>query len=364
MGIPLNTVAPPKLPSIVVVMGAGSSADFGVPTLRSIFTNREAKAYLKQDGVLAEWLQKTFWEPRGHSAQTSERSVTIEEMLTILRDWQREPSVKQLDAAELDDIRRRLYVLIYHAVYENKSSDKGFLNGLIDVLGANFGLVTWASFNWDCIFESSFWYNSGQPGPYGGRTNPKPVISLSGYKHWSGKHEYLKLHGSVNWWLIDGKPTYLKWGSHGELTVKWNELSENKTADLPIILEPSAYKYEHPLYKQILEPQWTHFLKRLCEAACVLVIGYSLAENDLEARCKMFTAFQVNEACRWAVVDPAGETRQKYERLWGTKRLWTSEHSLAGFNSALIDNLKTAFPNVEIKDPRAAAGTPAPRTAT
>src|SRR5712664_2079618 len=154
-------MADEQLPKIVVVMGAGSSADFGVPTLKSIFTNREAAAFLKKDALLSRWLQRVFWEPRGHSVLTSERSVTIEEMLTILRDWQREASVKQLDTGELDDIRRRLYELIYHAVYENKSSDKGFLNRLIHVLGKSFGLLTWASFNWDCIFESSFWYSSG-----------------------------------------------------------------------------------------------------------------------------------------------------------------------------------------------------------
>lgn len=236
-------------PKIVVVMGAGSSADFGVPTLKGIFVNREAAAYLKSDVTLHKWLQRLFWGPRGHSASTSERSVTIEEMLTILRDWQRETSVKQLDAGELEDIRRRLYVLIYHAVYQNKSSDKGFLNGLIRVLDKSFGLVTWASFNWDCIFESSFWYSSGPPQPYQ-RTNPKPVIVLSGYKYPVRKHEYLKLHGSVNWWLVDGKPSYLRWGAEGELGQKWNDLSAGKTKDLPIILEPSAYKYEdvvHPL---------------------------------------------------------------------------------------------------------------------
>ena len=48
-------------------------------------------------------------------------------MLTIIRDWLSEDK----DAAELkdiDDIRRRLYVLIYHAVYVGKSSNKAHLN--------------------------------------------------------------------------------------------------------------------------------------------------------------------------------------------------------------------------------------------
>jgi hypothetical protein len=44
--------AEPPLPKIVVIMGAGSSADFGVPTLRSIFKDPSALAYLRNDTKL------------------------------------------------------------------------------------------------------------------------------------------------------------------------------------------------------------------------------------------------------------------------------------------------------------------------
>lgn len=335
------------LPRILIILGAGSSADFGVPTLRSIFKNPEAQAYLGKDKELHKWLQKVFWEPRGHSLATSERSVTIEEMLTIMRDWQGEAK-EAPNSDEFHEMRRRLFVLIYQAVYQNKSSDKGHLNGLIDALGRNFSTVTWASFNWDCIFEASYWYNSGPPMMYS-RHNPGIVIKLEGWRGGSSRHEYLKLHGSVNWWLVKGKTTYLKWASHGELTEKWREYSEQKTEDEPIILEPSAYKYDHMLFKEILQPQWQHFFERLCQADCVLILGYSLPENDPQARCKILTAFQVNTGCRWAIVDPTNETRQKYERLLGSKKLRTFDTSLAGFGVNLEDNLKSAFPDIEIK---------------
>jgi hypothetical protein len=327
-------------------MGAGSTADFGVPTLRSIFKNPEAAAYLHQDTTLHQWLQKVFWEPRGHSAATSDRSLTIEEMLTIIRDWQGE-NKDAPDLRDVDDIRRRLYVLIYHAVYLNKSSNSAHLNGLIETLGCSFTEITWASFNWDCIFESSYWYNSGPPRP-GFRSNPHLVICLDGWRDGSMKNTYLKLHGSVNWWLVDGKPTYLKWASSGDLANKWRQLEEGRTADRPIILEPSAYKYD-PVYSEILKPQWEEFSKRLGGTNCVLVLGYSLPENDPPARCNILTSFQVNQGCRWAVVDPSAEARGKYERLLGLKRLVTFDQSLAGFTVNLEENLRAAFPNVEIK---------------
>jgi hypothetical protein len=172
------------------------------------------------------------------------------------------------------------------------------------------------------------------------------------------RNTYLKLHGSLNWWLMKDKATYLKWASYGELTDKWNELEAGKTEDRPIILEPSAYKYDDPLYKEVLVPQWEEFFKQLREADCVLVLGYSLPDNDPQARCKILTAFQVNQKCRWAVADPSVEVRAKYERLLGLSRLVTFDQGLAAFTVNLEDNLKTAFPNVEIK-PK-----PAPPVAT
>lgn len=342
------------LPKIVVIMGAGSSADFGVPTLRSIFKDIAATAYLKQDTILHEWLQQVFWEPRGHSVTTSDRSLTIEEMLTIIRDWQGEDKGAE-KLKNIDDIKRRLYVLIYHAVYLYKSSNKQHLNGLIEGLNRNFSHITWASFNWDCIFESSYYYNSGPPQP-GYRSNPHLAIRLTGWRDGSLRNTYLKLHGSINWWLVDGKPTYVKWG-YGELSEKWKLLEEEKTKDSPIILEPSAYKYQNPIFDEILKPQWDEFFNRLCEADCVLVLGYSLPENDPQARCKILTAFQVNQNCRWAVVDPTSGVRAKYERLLGAKRLATFDQSLAGFGVNLEDNLRAAFPNVEIKNKPAATAT-------
>src|SRR2546430_1896515 len=82
-GMATNSGSSQEKPKIVVVMGAGASADFGVPTLRSIFKDPQADAYLKRDEVLHDWLLKTFWGPRGHSVATSDQSITVEEMLTV-----------------------------------------------------------------------------------------------------------------------------------------------------------------------------------------------------------------------------------------------------------------------------------------
>lgn len=329
------------LPKIVVIMGAGSSADFGVPTLSGIFKDWAAARYLRRDARLHEWLQRVFWEPRGHTLATSDRGLTIEEMLTLLRDWKKEDA-DAADLAEIDDTRRRLYILIYNAVYVAKTTNVRHLNSMIEALNRSFSQITWASFNWDCIFEASFWYVTGH--------NPHLVIGLDDWRNYPfPKNEYLKLHGSINWWLVNDRPTYFKWGNTGNLADKWKELEEERTNDRPIILEPSAYKYEDPHYADVLKPQWDQFYRRLCEADCVLVVGYSLPDNDPEARCKILTSFQVNQHSQWAVIAGA-EARAKYDRLLGPRRLNTFDKGMAGFAVNVEDNLRLAFPNVNIVD--------------
>ncbi len=101
----------------VVILGAGASSDFGVPTLQGMFKDKWARQYLKQDSFLAQKLDEIFWAPRGHTLESSDQSVTIEEMLTILRDWENEPNCKECPDPNLfAEFRKRLYVLIMRAV--------------------------------------------------------------------------------------------------------------------------------------------------------------------------------------------------------------------------------------------------------
>jgi len=77
----------------VIILGAGASADFGVPTLATVFKDLRAQLYLMLNPPVLSQLEQFFWTPRGHSLATSDQSVTVEDMLTILRDWENEPNV-------------------------------------------------------------------------------------------------------------------------------------------------------------------------------------------------------------------------------------------------------------------------------
>ena len=331
----------------VVILGAGASADFGVPTLAHIFKDRYARQYLQHRPDLREPLNNIFWHPRGHTLNTSEQSLTVEQMLTLLKDWENEEQIPEdLKPQNVSEFRRRIYVLIQRAVFEGKSSDARHLNPIIEICHHAFDHTTWASFNWDCIFESSFWYSR----PRGNRTNPRLAIRVDNWRGGSTKHTFLKLHGGINWWLQDDRVTYLNFTGGGPLTEKWRQYDEEPAITIsthrPVILEPSYYKYEAAEYRQ-LYPQWEFFFNELITAYCVIIIGYSLPELDLNARSKILTGFQVNPGCRWLIVDQSEQTCGLYARLLGTERVAILQSSLAGFNNDIGSHLQLAFPDID-----------------
>jgi hypothetical protein len=205
-------------------------------------------------------------------------------------------------------------------------------------MSRKFDMVTWASFNWDCVFEASYWYSR--------RGNPKLAIELDNWRATSRKNEFLKLHGGINWWRIGGRLHYLPFGRGGQLSKKWTEYADNIGDGEPVILEPSVYKYGDDNY-ELLKPQWDRFIERLCQSDCVIILGYSLPEADSQARSKITVAFQVNRDCKWLLVDPSDETCRRYGRLLGRDALKTFNMGLVGFTNDLKENLQAAFPSMD-----------------
>lgn len=320
----------------VVILGAGASASFGVPTLRSIFKERQARQYLRDNPWLLDHLNSTFWQPRGYSLEESDQSLTIEEMLTIVRDLEIAGSTE--NQQDTQRFIKHLYILIQRAIYVSKSTQGKHLNPLITHLREQFDSITWASFNWDCIFEASFWYATGFDSR--SRINPRLVVDVQNWRGHSSKDFFLKLHGGINWWMVNDRLTYFNFA--GELQEKWRQY-ESAPVDgfYPVILEPSYYKYNHEIY-QLLEPQWKFFSESLQQADFIIVIGYSLPEADNNARSALTCAFQMNSNARWAVVDPSQSVCDKYRRLLGRSRLTIFDKDLVAFNNDIEDNLLIA----------------------
>ena len=320
----------------VVILGAGASAGFGVPTLRNVFKDKAARDHLAADSFLRQKLENKIWKPRGVDLETSDRSLTVEEILTMIRDAEQQdygwPRV--ITPAQAEPFRRALYCLIKKAVYDGKNSRKGILDPLLKYMRRKqFESVTWASFNWDCMFEAAFYYSSGDSGTY--RTNPDVVVKL---KDWTGytskKHKFLKLHGAINWWYENDELVYLRFTPRGSLDAKWNAYQTGAAVGQPVILEPSFYKYSGEIY-DLLKGQWQHFVDALAEADLVIVVGYSLPESDSQARAVITLGFQWNRDAQWIVIDESADTCDRYLRIVGDRRLTPLPIKLEDLNPGL-----------------------------
>jgi SIR2-like domain len=313
----------------VIVLGAGASAGFGVPTLRHLFKDRHAREHIARDEFLRDSLYELIWNPRGVTLDTSHESLTIEEILTLLRDSE----IRRYDLPTLlapDDIkrfRRSLYVLIKKAVHDGKSGLTKCFHPLISFARAHFNHTTWASFNWDVFFEDAYYNSSAPPGAL--RVAPSLVIDVRGWPD-AGKwrrHTLLKLHGAINWWYEDGMISSLRHGASPRLADKWRAYEAGESDGHPVILEPSYYKYSSDMHR-LLKPQWSHFVGALSRADVVIVAGYSLPDADSEARSAMTLGFQANKRARWLILDPSPEVCARYERYLGSTRLITAQCTL------------------------------------
>lgn len=86
----------------------------------------------------------------------------------------------------------------------------------------------------------------------------------------------------------------------------------------PVILSPTAYKYESSIFG-LLKPQWKYFIDKLIEADDILIIGYSMPETDQLARSVIASAFQKGKAnAKYFICDPSEATHDKYNHLFGS----------------------------------------------
>lgn len=303
----------------VFILGAGASAPFGVPTLRYLFQDAHAREFLRKSPQFNQTLHDTFWGPRGLNLDTSDLGLTLEEILTITRDYEHHTfNAPDLPIQDVSDFRKQLYSLSKKAVFDGKSSVGRHLNGLIAYSKDKFEHTTWGSFNWDCLFEASYYYSGGPTWEY--RSNPTIAVNLRNWRTTYSSTLFLKLHGGVNWWYEDGELVYLPFGPGGDLDGHWARYEQGTVRGHPVLLEPSFYKYDDPVYN-LLKPQWDRFVQELLQADVIVVIGYSLPEADPEARRALTIAFQGNQNAKFIVFDSAEWVCDRYKRIFGTPRM-------------------------------------------
>lgn len=130
------------------------------------------------------------------------------------------------------------------------------------------------------------------------RSNPTTVVDLLGWNHQTPSNYFLKLHGGINWWMIDGQLTYTPWSGNDTLSERWSIFEQGTDSlNFPVILDPSYHKYPDPVY-DLLQPQWETLAAELSTAERIIVIGYSLPEGDTRERSVISSSLQANPSAK------------------------------------------------------------------
>lgn len=278
----------------VVFAGAGLSKPFGLPLLGDIFKDAAVRAFLDSTPELRIFLEETVWAKHGLNIDSSERGPNLEQIYDELQidGMFGESTAYGTSRVESIKLRDQLRTLAYHAVYVGKSSRSwGGLNSLIVDLEDSYDLLVWATFNWDCLFESCYAQcrRVHRGSPY---RNPRLILNLEKYrKPIDSKTTYLKLHGGINWWAEEGTGLceYIQYGKpeNDDLNVRWNRLLVGKDGSYPLMLHPSPDKYndDNPAFSQLLE-QWHYLFDEAQDWSNtdVYFLGYSCPSTDRRAR--------------------------------------------------------------------------------
>jgi hypothetical protein len=331
------------LPKIVVVLGAGASAGMGLPVLGKVFNDQAVRDYLANEArELREFMEEFIWGPRGVDIGAADSCLNIEEVLTLLREWER-AAIPPINVNRNLEVQKQLLSCVHKAVYTGKGHSHPSLplNRLVRWCDANSDQVTWATFNWDVKLEQAFWYEMES-------IPDKPLRLPSCHPNvldWDGrneKHYLLKLHGSVSWFKHEDESVHaIRFGaySRGEkypIDQRWEDYMSGRTGAVPLIAEPSFYKHEAIQRVALLWNQWEQFNERLSyDVDIVLVCGYSLPDGDALAKNAILTSVANNPDARWIVVNPNEEVLDKYQRLLGENRMTREPKYLSDFVDGL-----------------------------
>lgn len=311
----------------IFILGAGASKGLGLPLLAQVFGDLEVQSYLANDARnFAAFLTDVIWTPRGLSIHRAADTLNIEEILTLLRTWEHSGS-SLLRHEEILALQIEVLGCVYHGVWPQKgktSTDKRYLNALVKWANESFDEVTWATFNWDAKLEQAFYHQIVKYPKFISRY-PKLRIDQTGWLGENPRHTLLKLHGSVTWINSSSGTKVLPLGP--EVEGYWLRYLHGRSADEPVIAEPSSFKHE-VLSRPEFREQWECFSEALAVAGDIFVLGYSLPDGDIMAKQAFITSVACNPSARWCVVDPGARTRENYRRLIGCSRVFFPDPGL------------------------------------
>lgn len=282
----------------VFVLGSGFSESLGLPTLAHLFQKMmerdERPGENDKNNVLCalEVLYPNFKKKKSPPAYPP-----FEEFLSLVylsRDF--EGSIHEDGYWEQKEKSSLRLLIDYIADKSKQAESSNLLKSFINTLKNGDVIIT---FNWDNLIERSLF-------------EQKKRINFK--KRDGASVTVLKLHGSINWqiisdshrltspnsvvWLYDGKICHTKDYTFYDL---WDSLDQ-----YPFIVPPVASK--HPSANSFLKEIWWEAFNALVEAKQIVIIGYSIPDDDLQSRVLL----RVGIMKPYLVIDPNPEVGGKY----------------------------------------------------
>ena len=273
--------------NIVFILGAGCSKEDGVPLVNEFFDMAE-KVNVKSgndesNGDLEVVLGfRTEYLPGSN----------IEELFSFI-DLQTKLRTINFEQESLEDIKKALIRLIKFTIKESVKDDKVtyakmFFNGLSPTLGmSNVHMVT---LNWDLLLDNALM----QPSSGGCRIEYGTRFKVLNKGHEEIVHStsqnptLYKLHGSLSWSVCSScgeiyfnyqaNPPKINYFENSKDKLKCQKC---KMVLIPLMLPPTFSKFDEEHLSKHLREIWYLARHILINADRVIMVGYSLPENDL-----------------------------------------------------------------------------------
>jgi hypothetical protein len=302
------------------ILGSGFSANFGLPTLRGLFDQimaqpgRTGERDIPNVHLAVRWFYPRF-EELGHEP----KYPPFEEFLSLVVAAQDLPSFAR---GYWEPVRKSALRLLtdYFKDLLPKAEEHPLLLDFAQRLGPGDVLVT---FNWDNLIERAL-------------AHLRKPFNLSGE---ADSIAVLKLHGSFNWVR---PPEGIEPSVPGSVVAIGDGVY--RTADFthydvwdaldspPLIVPPVASKA--PLADPFLAPLWREAALAIEHAPTLSVVGYSMPDDDLQARALLCTSFHARRD-DYMLVDPDPSVAAKYLRWIGPQPRYVQ----ARFAREVLDDL-------------------------
>lgn len=310
----------------VYILGSGFSASLGLPTLKNLFQEMmlhdERPGEIDKEQILDAllFLYPHFdkihpcYPPFEEFLSLVEVSMDFEGAVFDEGHWK----MKKKSALRLlTDLLNKLSVPA-----EKSDLLKTFVSSL-----KNGDVVI--TFNWDCLVERMCFLSKRK---------------VNFLERDSSAVSVFKLHGSLNWGRVPKelgltKPATAKWLLDDRVFVIneynyldcWDQLDEG-----PLIIPPTPVK--KPLDNDLLNRVWYEAFNSLVDAQKIIVVGYSLPQEDLHARALLISGANIDRKKPITVIDPNASIGGRYfTTVSPMVRFIQSEFGITALNKVTLD---------------------------